>query len=235
GLAGEADRVHVALVGEVLADGGDEVLVVVALRGVDVGLEVLQPAVLGPLPGLVVADHDGVELAAAGRHRGGDLGAGLVLRQRDEVDLDAGVLLAEPGLQGDRVLHLRVGHDRDDEPDVAAVRGDGSRPGASGEQRPRGGHHGGRPGGAKGRSHGGAFLLVGGCPGRGQRAAPSGTTWTLTPVPERISFSASGNSSSDGAWVSSGAVSTAPAAIRSRAVPKLSSTAIDPTTVISSL
>ena len=53
--------------------------------------------------GLVVADHDDVELSAAGGDRRGDLRAGLVLRQRDELNVDTGVLvevttLVIPGL-----------------------------------------------------------------------------------------------------------------------------------------
>src|SRR5437588_120853 len=55
------------------------------------------------------------------------------------------------------------------------------------------------------------------------------------PSPARTPASAAGNSDRPNGCPSSGAVSIAPAAIKSAAAPKLFSTAMDPSTVISSL
>ncbi len=103
-LAVERRRVHPAPVGQCVLERRDEVVRVVARCPVHVGLEVDQPAVLRPHLGLVVADHHHVELAAAGGHRRGDLRAGLVLREGDELERDAGVLLLELSGQRDRVF-----------------------------------------------------------------------------------------------------------------------------------
>ena len=111
----EGHGVEAVLVAQGGAHRVDEVLGVVALGRLRVRLQVLDPAVGRPDGGLVVGDHDDVELAAAGGHGGRDLGTGLVLREGDESDIDVRVLPLELGLQGDRVLHLRVGHDSDDD------------------------------------------------------------------------------------------------------------------------
>ena len=62
-----------------------------------------------------------------------------------------------------------------------------------------------------------------------------GSTCDLTPSPRRTVSSASPKSSSGKSWVSIAFASIAPAAIRSRAGPYEFSTAIEPSTVISSL
>src|SRR5690606_23694651 len=108
-----------------------------------VRLEVLDPSVLGPHGRLVVGDHDDVELAAAGRDGRGDLRAGLVLGEADEPDVDSGVLGPEVVLQGDRVLHLRVRDDGDD--DLLPVASDRTGTGAPGEADGEGRGPGGEP------------------------------------------------------------------------------------------
>ena len=134
-FAVERYRVHRPLVRQRVAHRRDEVGGVVAGCGVYVGLEVGQPAVLRPLRGLVVRDHDDVELAAARGHRRGDLGAGLVLGEGDEAQPDPGVLRLELRRERDRVLHLRVGHDRDGDGLDALLGAERTRARAAGHQR----------------------------------------------------------------------------------------------------
>jgi hypothetical protein len=80
----------------------------------------------------------------------------------------------------------------------------------------------------RGRARGGRCWRV-------RDAQAAGATWSLMPSPRRTLASASANRSRVNGGLSSGPVSMVPAAIRSAAAPKLFSTAIDPSTVISSL
>ncbi len=113
GLRVERCGVQAALVGQAVTHGGDDVVdhVVGVVGGVLV--EVDEPAIAAELRRLEHADHDHVELLAAGAHVAGDDLAERLLLEDHVVDVDARLRREQVRREGGDVLHLGVAHDGD--------------------------------------------------------------------------------------------------------------------------